>query len=100
MGLGSTAKTVSRIADLAETLYEQLNAVKGQLETVKTQLESTNDRVEAVDRRSRYNEALLEAIAAEQGVDVEAVRDEVDEAAATGTDESNDEPAEAPDSTQ
>lgn len=100
MGLGSTAKTVSRIADLAETLYEQLNAVKGQLETVKTQLERTNERVEAIDHRSRYNEALLEAIAAEQGVDVEALREAIEGAAETEPTDSEDDPAEGTDSTQ
>lgn len=73
MGLGSTAKKVQRLSDIAEKLYEQVNEVLERLSTLHDRVEGAAEDVEAVRREQREQRAILEAIGAEQGVDVDAV---------------------------
>ncbi len=51
---------------MAEDVYEKLNDLRQQLVEVR-------ETVERVDRTAEDNRALLEAIANEQGIDVDAV---------------------------
>ncbi|WP_254271614.1 DUF5798 family protein [Haloarcula marina] len=73
MGLGSTAKKIQKVADIAEELYTKVNELKTQLQELRGTVEDTNDRVDEVERRLDDQRALLEAIAAEQGIDADAV---------------------------
>lgn len=112
MGLGSTAKKVQLLAERAEQLYTQVGELREQLVALRSKVDETHETVTGLERRQGEQAAVLEAIARELDVDVEAVReaasppvdaeDEADEAAGsehdgegsdetiTGTDEDAD----------
>lgn len=71
MGLGSTAKKLQKVADVADELYTKVNELKSQLESLRTTVEETNERVDAIDADLDRQQALLEALAEEQGIDVD-----------------------------
>jgi len=93
MGLGSTAKKLQKVADMAEDLYAKLNEQKQQLQELRNTVEETNDHVADVDRELAEQRALLDALAEEQGLDVDAILTEavVEEAETTSTDEAGSE---------
>ncbi|MFT4889505.1 MAG: septal ring factor EnvC (AmiA/AmiB activator) [Halobacteriales archaeon] len=73
MGLGSTAKKVQTIADRAEQLYAQVKDVSERLVGVEESTTETVQRVRTLERELAEQRALVEAIAEEQGVDVDAI---------------------------
>ena len=85
MGFGSTAKKLQKVADIADDLYTKVNELKAQLQATRETVEATNDRVDELDERMDEQRALLEAIAAEQGIDTAAV---VENAGATAPEQS------------
>lgn len=91
MGLGSTAKKVQRLSTLAEKLYEQVNEVLERLSAVHDRVETAAEDVESVRHEQREQRAILEALAEEQAVDVEAVVADLD-AREPGSDEGTGEP--------
>jgi len=98
MGFGSTAKTLQKVVDIADELYTKLSEVKTQLQALRGSVEETNERVDDIDRRLAEQQALLEAIADEQGIDVDAILTEavIEDAEASegaGTAEETDESA-------
>jgi DNA repair exonuclease SbcCD ATPase subunit len=62
-----------RLAERAEQLYEQLVDLRQRMTGLEESVDETSDRVRKLERRSEEQEALLRAIAREQGIDVEAV---------------------------
>lgn len=78
MGLGSTAKKIQKVADTAEKLYAKLNEMREQLLEMRETLETTNERVERLEAENAQQKALIEALAREQGIDVESVLDDVE----------------------
>ncbi|MBX0347933.1 MULTISPECIES: DUF5798 family protein [Haloarcula] len=83
MGFGSTAKKIQKVADVADKLYTKVNELKTQVQELRETVEDTNGRVDDVERQVAEQRALLEAIADEQGVDVDAVlTDDVERAPA------------------
>lgn len=85
MGLGSTAKKLQKVADIADDLYTKVNEQREQLQELRSTVEATSDRVEAIDREQAEQRALLEALAEEQGLDTDAILTEtvIDDAEAT-----------------
>lgn len=77
MGLGSTAKKLQTVVDMADKLYTKLSELKTQLQETQDTVEGTNERVDAIDRELAEQRALLDAIADEQGIDTDAVLDDV-----------------------
>lgn len=73
MGLGSTTKKIQMMADKAEQLYAQLNEVKKQLEDLRVKVDTTHETVTELGIKHEQNRAILEALAEEQGIDVEKV---------------------------
>ncbi|GAD53237.1 hypothetical protein MBEHAL_1997 [Halarchaeum acidiphilum MH1-52-1] len=78
MGLTSTANTVSKLSDLAEKLYKRVESVRQQVQAMSDTVDETNDRIAGVERELAEQRAIVEAVAAENGVDVEAVLDDVE----------------------
>lgn len=78
MGLGSTAKKVQQLGDLAEKLYKMVNEVLERVGDLQERVEQSTEDIRAVRREQREQRAILEALAAEQGVDVDAVVAEAD----------------------
>jgi peptidoglycan hydrolase CwlO-like protein len=73
MGLGSTAKKLQQVADMAEDVYRKLNDLREQVVETKETVNETERRVDALASEAAEQRALLEAIAEEQGVDLDAV---------------------------
>ncbi|PSP48921.1 hypothetical protein BRC67_11845 [Halobacteriales archaeon QH_3_68_24] len=72
MPFGDTAKKIQRLSTLAE------------------RVESTSDQIESMDRELAEQRAIVEALAAEQGVDVDEIVAEVRAAEADETDAAED----------
>ncbi|MFC5970337.1 DUF5798 family protein [Halomarina salina] len=66
MGFGGTTQKLQKVASMAEDVYAKLNELRDQIQAMR-------ETVERVDRRTAENRALLEAIAAEEDVDVDSV---------------------------
>jgi septal ring factor EnvC (AmiA/AmiB activator) len=98
MGLGSTAKKLQQIADMAEDVYARLNALREQVTETRATVDETKARVDDMDRELAEQRALVEALAERQGVDVDAVTAEVhvvdaESAAGDDGDDSDTQPA-------
>ncbi|MFC7020587.1 MULTISPECIES: DUF5798 family protein [Haloarcula] len=78
MGLGSTAKKIQKVADVADDVYTKVNELKTQLQDLRQTVEATNDRVDDVDRELAEQRAIVEALADQQGIDTAAVLEEAD----------------------
>lgn len=91
MGLGSTAKKLQTVADTAEKLYAKLNELRDQVHDMRDTLETTNQRVERLEADNAHQRALIEALAREQGIDVDDVLADV-ESPESNADESDDGP--------
>lgn len=86
MGLGSTAKRLSKVADLAEELYGRVQQLREELAATRTTVDDTNERVADLEAALDEQRALLEAVAAETGVDPETATEDVEITATDGTD--------------
>lgn len=71
--LGNAGKKISRIVDLAETLYEKVVELRGEVAALRETAEETRDRVVDLEAEVAEQRAVLEALAEAEGVDVEAV---------------------------
>lgn len=72
MGLGSTTKKLQRVAEMAETLYQKVDELRTQVNEVKDHVETTSQRVERIEHDLDEQRAVLDALAREQGIDVDA----------------------------
>ncbi|MFB6232920.1 MAG: DUF5798 family protein [Haloarculaceae archaeon] len=73
MGLGGTAKKLQKVMDAAEQLYSKMNEVITELKDVQSEVETTSEQVDRIERDLARQRALLEAMADQQGLDVEGV---------------------------
>jgi uncharacterized coiled-coil DUF342 family protein len=73
MGLGSTAKKVQKLADLAEKMYTRINQMVEQLQELRGTVDETGERVEQIEQELEQHRTLLEAIAEEHDIDVDSV---------------------------
>ena len=73
MGLGSTARKVQKLADLAEKMYKRINQMVEQLQDLRGTVDETGARVEEIERELEQHRTLLEAIADEHDIDVDSV---------------------------
>jgi peptidoglycan hydrolase CwlO-like protein len=78
MGLGSTAKKLQRVADLAEDLVGRLNELRERVNRMEETVDTTNERVATMQDELATQRALIEALAAADDVDVEAVVETVE----------------------
>lgn len=73
MGLGGTAKKLQKVIDAAEQLYSKMNEVIGELRQLQSEVETTSEQVDRIERDLARQRALVEAMADQQGIDVEGV---------------------------
>jgi len=78
MGLGGTAKKLQKVMDAAEQLYSKMNEVIERLNTLEEEVEHTSTQVDHLDRDLAEQRALVEALAEQNGLDVENVLDNAD----------------------
>ena len=77
VGLGDTAKKIQTVADKAEKTYKRLEELREQVNQTRDTVNDTNERVSSLETELAEQRALVEAIAEESGVDVDAVLTEV-----------------------
>lgn len=73
MGLGSTAKKLQRVADMAEDLVGRLNELRERVIQMEETVDETNNRLTDLERTHAEQRALLEAMAEQQNIQVEEV---------------------------
>ena len=73
MGLGGTAKKVQKLADTAETLYEQLKDLQRRMVNLEESVDESTERLDRLEKETEKQRLILEAIASDQGVDVETL---------------------------
>jgi DNA anti-recombination protein RmuC len=78
MALGGTAKKLQKVIDAAEQLYSKMNEVIERVGRVEEDLEKTSGQVDNIERELAEQRALVEALAEQQGVDVEAALEAAD----------------------
>ncbi|MEF8756813.1 MAG: DUF5798 family protein [Halobacteriales archaeon] len=96
MGLGSTAKKLQTVADRAEQLYVQVKDVSERLMGVEESTTETVQRVRTLERELAEQRALVEAIAEQQGIDVDAIETDAVIEAVEPDAEAQDETSESP----
>ncbi|GGL60218.1 DUF5798 family protein [Halocalculus aciditolerans] len=78
MGLGSTAKKIQTVADVAEKLYQRVNHLIERVQEMQETVQETNERVETLEAQADAQGAVLAALAEREGVDLESLGDDVD----------------------
>jgi len=82
MPFGDTAKKLKKLSNTAEKLYAKMNDLVEQLQDLRSRVENTSDQIESIDRDLAEQRAIVEALAEEQGVDVDGIVAEVEAARA------------------
>ena len=77
VGLGSTAQKLQTVADQAEKVYKRLNKLRDEVEQTQETVEETQSRVTTIEEELDEQRAVLDAIAEEHDIDVDAVAAEV-----------------------
>lgn len=90
MGLGGTAKKLQKVTDMADEVYTRLNDLRDQVVEMRETTQETKARVDRLETESAEMRALLEALAEEEGIDVESVTAEAHIAEAEADGESDD----------
>lgn len=78
MGLGGTAKKLQKVIDAAEQLYAKMNEVTGELRQLQSEVETTSEQVDRIEGDLARQRALVEAMADQQGIDVDEVLADVE----------------------
>lgn len=89
--LGNAGQKISRIVDLAESLYERMIELREEVQALQETTRDTNERVADLEAEMAAQGALLEVLADAEGLDVESIRSATEDEAA----ETAGEPAEA-----
>jgi len=62
MGLGSTAKKLQTVADIAEKLYAKVNEIRERVEAMQGAVQSTEERVETRERVKSLNRIVAPGV--------------------------------------
>lgn len=76
--IAGTKQKVQRMVKVAEETYKKINEVIEKVETLQKDLATTSEQVDHMETELAEQRALLEALVHEQGVDVEAVLEDVE----------------------
>lgn len=77
MDIAGTKKKVQRTVKVAEETYKKINEVIERVEKLQRDLETTSEQVDYVERELAEQRALIEALAEQQGLDVEETLEDV-----------------------
>jgi DNA anti-recombination protein RmuC len=78
MGLGGTAKKLQTVMESAEKLYAKMNEIIGELKALQQEVEDTSGQVDHLERDLAEQRAIVETLAAKEGIDIEAVLEDAD----------------------
>jgi len=77
VGLGDTKKKIQQMIDTAENTYERLNELRTQVSELRDRVEDTSETVDDMERDLAEQRALLEALAKQEGLDIEEITADV-----------------------
>jgi len=77
MGFGSTAKKLQQVTDMAEDVYTRLNQLREQVAETRETVDETKVRIDHMENELAEQRALLEALAEEHDIDIDAVTADV-----------------------
>mgnify|MGYP006291409165 FL=1 len=78
MDIAGTKKKIQRVVKVGEETYKKINEVIEKIEKLQTDLAKTSEQVDHIEREQAEQRALLEALAEEQGLDVDDILDSVE----------------------
>ena len=85
MDIGGTAKKIQRATKVAEETYkkmqlmmEKMQEMMERMQQLQEDMETTSTQVDYMEYTLAEQRAIIDALAAEQGLDVEAILDEAD----------------------
>ncbi|MFB6132049.1 MAG: DUF5798 family protein, partial [Halanaeroarchaeum sp.] len=67
---------LQKVVDAADDLYDRMNTLREEVMSMRNAVETTSERVDRLESEVAYNQALLEALAEQEGIDVAALQDE------------------------
>lgn len=93
--LGDATQKLQKLATTAEKLYRRLNELREQVNELRETVDATAEDVNRIGREVERNQVVLEAVAEQQGLDVEellaaAAIDEAETGTRSGTEPSED----------
>jgi hypothetical protein len=86
MDIAGTKKKIQRATKVAEESYKKMNEMLERMQQMQEDLSTTSTQVDEMEVELAQQRAILESIAAEQGIDTEAVLEEADLLASTDED--------------
>lgn len=73
MGLGSTAKKLQKVADVAEDVYAKLKELREEVDATRETVETTAERTTRLEAELAEQRSLIDHLLAANGVDPESV---------------------------
>jgi uncharacterized coiled-coil DUF342 family protein len=73
MALGGATKKLQKVIDTAEETYKRLDELREQVHLMRETLTDTHRRVRGLERELEDQRAVIEALARQEGVDVDSV---------------------------
>jgi len=94
MDIAGTKKKIQRATKVAEASYKKMNEMLERTQEIETDLQNTSEQVDCMEYELAEQRVLLEAIAEEQGLDVETLLEDAELPEPPGQDEADTESAE------
>lgn len=73
VGLGDTKQKIQNMIDTAEKLYAKMNEVRNDVDELRSRVEHTSDQVDTMSHELAEQRAVVEALAEQEGIDVDQV---------------------------
>lgn len=91
MDIAGTKKKIQRLSKVAEETYKKINEMMERIQKLQEDLETTSKQVDEIEYDLAEQRAILQALAEDQALDVDAILDDADLPERPGTDEESDE---------
>ena len=95
MDIAGTKRKIQRVTKVAEESYKKMNEMLERMQEMENELQTTSQQVDHIEYELAEQRALLEAMAEQQGLDIEEVLDTADLPAPPEVNEEEDESASA-----
>ena len=78
MDIAGTKRKIQRLMKVAEESYKKISELLERMERLQTDLETTSQQVDGIEYELAEQRVLLEALAEDEGIDVETLLAEAD----------------------
>lgn len=77
MGLGGATKKLQKVADMGDELYSKINELRDQIVEMRATVQHTHERVQTLENKVDQQGAVIEALAEQEGIDVDTIHTQV-----------------------